>query len=221
MKTMIDSQGRRLYLHKISEKTELCKGFLLVCFGYIFCYMFMLDYTVEGMNIFHRESTASGTVHEHPVLFGIWLLLCATTFFLNLDILRRKYSLGHMKTLVIMQYAGLIFLGCIYIFRLPSAYPPYEKFSDVLQFALHVASTVISFAANGILLLLVILIKFKEDKRWKPFVIIAAIFVVLVGVGFATITSVFMETVPLMFVMAILYMLNYTDVVKPKEASKA
>jgi len=217
MKTKADLQGRRKYLLKISEKTELCKAFMLVTIGYMFCYMFMLDYTVEGMNIFHRESTASGTIYEHPALFGLWVFLCAGSLFLNLDVLRRRHSLGHMKLLAFLQYTGLIFFIILYFFRLPQTYPPYEELADKLQFAMHLTSTIVGAGANAITLLLVILIKFKEDKRWTPFFWIAMAYIVFIAVGFVTLTSVFMETVPLLIAMAVVYVLNYTDAVKPKE----
>ncbi|MCL2508661.1 MAG: hypothetical protein FWF05_05750 [Oscillospiraceae bacterium] len=208
---------KKQYLLKLSENAELCKGVLLVCAGYIFCYMFMLDYSDPEMNIFHRWSTTSRTMFAHPVLFIIWGILCALTFFLNLDYLRRRYGLGHMKSLAILQYIGLISLVLTFTVPVPSTFPPYEVFFDEFRFRLHQLTSALYGVVNVVCLFLIIAKNAREDKRFKKFFWGAIVYMILLVAGIILMLSGFMETAPTLVAMAVIYVLNFTKVTVPNK----
>ena len=91
---------------RAARNAELNKGVLLIAFGYVFCYLFMLDYSVEGMGIFYRWSTTSYSQFQHPVLYAIWVILCGSAFFLNIGYLRGKYGATQRWLSVLQRTQG-------------------------------------------------------------------------------------------------------------------
>lgn len=191
----------------LSKHTELCRGILLFGAGYILCYMFLLDYSQEGMNIFYRWSTTSYSQFEHPVLFGLWCLLCAFSFFLNLERLRRKYECPQ-KILAFLQYAGFAFLMVTML--IPTHHAPHETLRHYLSYYTHLFSAMFYALTNMSCLLGIFYVRMKTDRRFKYWFSGSLVFIVVVAAFFAVRLCGFIETVPTLICMAVMYLLNDT-----------
>ncbi|MCL2513468.1 MAG: hypothetical protein FWF08_06165 [Oscillospiraceae bacterium] len=207
------------YLMVTDKKTELVKGVLLVASGYVFCYMFMLDYSIEGMNVFARNSTTSITFFNHPYLYMLWMTLCISAFYLNLSYMRRRYEAGQ-KTLAVLQYTAAF--GLVGSTVIPTHVPPHETFSHYFRFYAHMGSTVVAIFSGVFCIVFLFYFKMKDDASFKiwfhggiAFVVVFIAATVIIGV------CSFLETVLVISVMAVLYAINYTDLLMPAAGRQA
>lgn len=198
---------------RAARNAELNKGLLLIAFGYAFCYLFMLDYSAEGMNIFYRWSTTSYSQFQHPVLFAIWVVLCSTAFFLNIGFLRGKYGAAQ-KWLSVVQYAGYAFL--ILAMFVPTHHEPHITLSHYLHYYVHLLGAMGFALLNLACVLGVFGYQMKTDKRFKYWFWGGIVFILTVGPLFAVKLCGFIETAPMLFMMAVIYVLNYTKLMDSK-----
>jgi len=183
--------------------TELCKLLLVGGFGYSFCYTFLLDYSVEGMNIFHRNSTTSITGLAHPALFAVYTLLMGLGLFVNLGYARERYRCKS-RIVAALQYAGLAGMLVVALVETDLAHGP--------KFYVHTVGAVIYAAANGFCLFSMIGVSRKSHDRMRPLFYFGFVFMSLTITGFATKLCGFTESAPTLTAMVILYFVNYTDV---------
>lgn len=202
---------------RIAKNADLNKGLLLVAFGYIFCYLFMLDYSVEGMNIFYRWSTTSISQFQHPALFAIWCVLCSSAFFLNIGYLRGKYD-ATQKWLSVLQYAGYFLL--IFMMFVPTHRAPHFTFSHYLHYYVHLLCGLFFALSNMICVLGILGYRMKTDKRFKYWFWGGIVFTLTVGPLFAVKLCGFIETAPTLLMMVVLYILNYTELMDDKTESE-
>lgn len=202
---------------RLARNAELNKAFLLIAFGYAFCYLFMLDYSVEGMSVFYRWSTTSYSQFRHPALFAIWVILCSSAFFLNIGYLRGKYD-APQKWLSALQYLGYFFL--ILAMFIPTHRAPHITLSHYLHYYVHLFSAMFFALLNIICVLGVLGYKIKTDKRFKYWLWGGIAFVLTVGPLFAIKLCGFVETAPMLFMMVVLYVLNYTKLMDDKNVSR-
>lgn len=202
---------------RAARYTELNKGFLLIAFGYVFCYLFMLDYSVEGMSIFYRWSTTSYSQFQHPALFAVWVLLCSSAVFLNIGYLRGKYG-APQKWLSVLQYAGYSFL--ILSMLVPTHRAPHITLSHYLYYYVHLLGAMGFALSNIVCILGVFGYKMKTDKRFKYWFWGGIAFVLAVGPLFAVKLCGFIESAPMLFMMAVLYVLNYTKLMDDKKTHR-
>ncbi len=201
---------------RLARNAELNKGVLLVAFGYAFCYLFMIDYCTAGMNIFYRWSTTSYSQFQHPALFAIWVILCSSAFFLNIGYLRGKYG-APQKWLSALQYMGFFFM--ILALLVPTHRAPHITLSDYLHYYVHLFGALFFALFNMICVFGVFGYKMKKDKRFKYWLWGGIVFTLAVGPLFAVKLSGFVETAPMLFMMAVLYVLNYTKLMDDKNVS--
>ncbi len=197
----------------ISRNAELNKGLMLIAFGYVFCYLFMIDYSVEEMNVFYRWSTTSYSQFLHPALFSIWVILCSSVFFLNVGYLRGRYG-GTQKGLSALQYFGFFLLVLMMFF--PTHRAPRTTLNHYLYYYVHLFSAAFYAVSNMTCILGLFAYKKKTDKRFTYWLWGGIIFSVLVGLLFVVKICGFVETVPTLLMMAVLYVLNYTKLMEPK-----
>lgn len=206
------------YSINLSKNVELCKGILLFTAGYIFCYMFLLDYvTYPNNNIFFRWSTTSFSQFKHPVLFFIWCFLCASSFFLNLEHLRRKYN-ATPKILGVLQYLGVLFL--LITFLVPTHIAPHETLTHYLKYYIHLFSAMFYALSNMGCFIGVVILQMKRNKCFKILFYVMIVYIVVVAAFFAIHLCGFIETVPTLMIMAALYILNFTTIMDPKSDLK-
>jgi len=221
MNTKKSTLNGRQFLLPISKCGELCKALLFVCSGYMFCYMFLApNFTIENMTIFHRLSTTSRTIFDYPGLFAIWCVLCACTFLSNFDLIRRKYKLAHMKSLLILQYTGFIFLALTFAIPVPNGLPPFDSDADTMRYIIHAAMAAIYGLANAAFILIFCALRRNANPFAKKFFAGCIVFAVLTTIGMAVMPSGFMETIPQMLGMAMLYVFNFTDLMEEKKLEK-
>ncbi|MDR1630271.1 MAG: hypothetical protein LBS36_08705 [Oscillospiraceae bacterium] len=192
---------------RLSKHAELCKAVLLFGAGYIFCYLFLLDYSQEGMNIFYRWSTTSYSQFAHPVLFGIWCILCAFAFFLNLDFLRRKYECPQ-KSLAVLQYLGFAFLMVTML--VPTHHAPHETLRHYLNYYVHLFSAMFYVLMNMACMMGIFFVRKKKDKRFKYWFSGSFVFIAVVTPLVIFRLCGFIETVPTLICMTVMYILNFT-----------
>lgn len=198
---------------RAAKYAELNKGILLVAFGYVFCYLFLLDYSEEGMNIFYRWSTTSYSQFQHPVLFAIWVLLTSTACFLNIGYLRGKHGTPQ-KWLSVLQYVGFVLL--IIVIFVPTHHAPHVTMGHYLHYYVHLLCAM-GFALFNIACLLGIFgYQMKTDKRFRYWFWGLLLFTLTVGPLFAVKLCGFIETAPILLMMAVLYILNYTKLMDKK-----
>jgi len=192
-------------LTPVSLYPELCKAILLIAIGYCFCFLFLLDYSDPEMNVFHRYSTTSYTVHRHPVLFYLYVTLLMLTLFFNLDVTRRRYG-SSSRLVAALQYTGLISMliaVCI------------KADAENILGMIHLGCSIIFGVANVICLELFFLLQMRRDRRFRKYFIGGLVFIAIIIPAFIFKLCGFVETVPLLFAMAILYLLNYTKILEP------
>ncbi|HOO26576.1 MAG TPA: hypothetical protein PKW24_08185 [Clostridiales bacterium] len=196
---------------RVAKNVELNKGLLLVAFGYAFCYMFMLDYCVEGMNIFYRWSTVSYSQFKHPVLFAIWIILCSLAFFLNIGYMRAKYK-APQKWISVLQYLGY-FLLLLSMF-VPTHRAPHETAGEYLRYYVHLFSALFFALADMACILGVFAYRREKDQRFKYWLYGGIAFSLSVAPLFIFKLSGFVENFPLLTMMVVLYILNYTKLME-------
>jgi len=198
---------------RAAKYAELNKALLLVAFGYVFCYLFMLDYSVEGMSIFYRWSTTSYSQFQHPALFAVWVILCSSAVFLNIGYLRGKYG-APQKWLSIMQYMGCFFL--ILGMFVPTHHEPHITLGHYLHYYIHLLGAMGFALSNLVCVLGVFGYNIKKDKRFKYWLWGGIVFILCVAPFFAVKLCGFVESAPLLFMMAVIYVLNYTKLMDGK-----
>lgn len=198
---------------RVTRNAELNKALLLVAFGYVLCYLFMLDYSVEGMSIFYRWSTTSYSQFQHPVLYAIWVILCGSAFFLNIGYLRGKYGAAQ-RWLSVLHYAGYAFLLLAMI--IPTHHEPHLTLNHYLHYYVHLLGAMGFALSNLVCVLGVFGFRMKTDKRFKYWFWGCILFSLIIGPFFAVKLCGFVESAPLLFMMAIIYVFNYTKLMDGK-----
>lgn len=198
----------RPLLMPLSRYPEFCKAILLVAFGYCFCFLFLMDYADPLMNIFYRWSTTSQTALRHPVLFAIYALLLAFSFFFNLDYTRRRYNCGS-KTVAVLQYIGLV--GMLLVLFVKTSH------TNMIMYQIHHKSTIVFAVGNAFSLFLFIALQMRHNRRFRPWFIGGVMFVLVVIPAFILRLSGFVETVPILIAMVALYIINYTNILNPSQ----
>ena len=192
-------------LTPVSRYPEICKTILLLAMGYCFCFLFLLDYSNPEMNVFHRESTTSFTVYRHPILFYIYVALLTLTIFFNLDLARRRYN-NNSRIVAFLQYLGFIVM-CIAVCVKTDLEGP--------RHVIHLGCSIIFGVANIACLETLFFLQTRKDRRFRKFFIGGLIFIAIVLPAFIIRLSGIVETVPLLFSMFILYLVNHTKVIEP------
>jgi len=189
----------------LSKSEEVCKVLLTVTFGYIFCFLFLMDYTNPEMNIFYRWSTTSQSALRHPILFAIYGMLMLISFLVNLDYLRRRYEVSS-KIVAVLQYLGS--LGMLVTLFVKTSQE--KDLKGIVMYEVHQKAAIVFGAASAFCLFGVILLLYKKSKRFLPFVIGGIIFIVTVIPAFIFKLCGFVETAPTMIAMVVLYFLNFS-----------
>ncbi|MCL2513467.1 MAG: hypothetical protein FWF08_06160 [Oscillospiraceae bacterium] len=207
-----NSLNQKTYLLKITEKTELGKGVMLVASGYIFCYMFMVP---EGMTILDRGSTTSRIYFDHPILYWVWVILACTAFFFNLDQMRRRYGM-RQPSLAVFQYAAIVGLFTSVAVPTSLAEEP-ETMSEYLHFWIHMGATMVCIFGGLFCVLFLFIYKMKEDKRFKKWFFGYLVFII----SMLAVCAVFglnglMETILVLGMMGVVYVLNHTNALPPE-----
>ena len=198
---------------RVSRNAELNKVVLWVAFGYVFCYLFLLDYSVAGMSIFYRWSTTSYSQFQHPVLYARWVLLCGSAFFSNIGYLRGKYG-ATQRWLSVLQYAGSVFLISAMI--VPTHHEPHITLNHYLHYYVHLLGAIGFALSNLVCVLGVFGYKMKTDKRFKYWFWGGIFFTLTVSPLFAVMLCGFIEAAPVLLMMAVIYVLNYTKLMDGK-----
>jgi len=189
----------------LSKSEEFCKVLLTVTFGFVFCFLFLMDYTNPEMNIFYRWSTTSQSALRHPVLFAIYGTLMLVSFTVNLDYLRRRYAVSS-KTVAVLQYLGA--LGMLVTLFVKTSQE--KDLRGIIMYEVHQKAAIVFGAANAFCLFGVILLQYKKSKHFLPFVIGGCIFIAVVIPAFIFKLCGFTETAPTMLAMMVLYFLNFS-----------
>ena len=197
-------------LNRLFSMTELCKALLFFACGYLFCFLFLLDYSIPDITVFHRDSTTSLSGLQHPVLYLIYLMLLGFSQFLNLGYMRRRYQC-HNKLVAVCHYAG--FCALIIVALIKADHPQI--------WWIHTLFSVVYAAMNGFTILLLVAFEKKRYPRFRSFFYGGIVFTVAVATGFLIQLCGFMETVPMLIAMTTLYVINFTNVVPPVRNSEA
>ena len=194
-------------MDRLFGMAEFCKVILILACGYSFCFLFFMDQSIEGMNVFHRESTTSVSGLQHPVLYGIYLALIGFSLFLNIGHLSRRYQL-RSKLVTVCQYVGLFALVAVALFKT-------NPERSGMSFYIHLAASILYAVGNGFGAFFFTAFAKKRYPGFRPFFYGGIIFIVGTVTGFIIRLCGFMETVPMLIVLVALYMANFTNLVPP------
>ncbi len=209
---MASNTTKKGFLERIYGMQELNKALLTLAFSFAFCFMFLLDYSVPGMSIFYRYSTTSIIGMEHPYLFIIYIALIGLSLFFNLGYARRRYQCTS-KLVTALQYIGLAGIILVVLVETDLDRGP--------RFYIHLAAAIVYAVGNAFSLILLIAFSKRRYPRMKPVFIGGVVFALAAITGFLIHLCGFMETAPMLIAMAVLYLLNYTDVFLAKPQTES